>query len=525
MGLLSRCYNLVMQKQIRELITPAWLRSFAAIAMVLLTVSFMNTAVFPLFDTVNVYSREVATTANALAFIALGIVAFLAPARLNSTVLNVAAFVLLVAAALLIPCALTFDNTGLMHLSATVVGIARAWAMMSTALAASTLSRAQLGSGIAAAFLFFYPCDILALSCPIIVSVTLFLGLPLVSLLLSSRDAAPALKAASAAEPPLDLVVTQPNTFLPLGNQIFVCLFLFRVAYGFALRFGEEAGTPLISTWAVLAVACVVIYMLLAKKSLPIDALVNWSLLLVIVGFYAVATGSSIAPHLGVTLLSAGSTLFDMVSWMILVAIMARNIYGATAVFAWGHGLMGIGTILGAQLAVHYNAVLLTEDMPLLVLSGCFIVLFAAYALFVLRDCSFAKMIAEIVPASPGESAAADVEEAPVAEQTTAIGGGAEHASGGEQPEATALAAEAAEPSAPVPLTVEERCARIAERFKLTKREAEVLGMLARGRNRAYIEETLVVSRNTVNSHVKHIYAKLDVHSHQELLDIVEDEE
>ena len=31
-----------------------------------------------------------------------------------------------------------------------------------------------------------------------------------------------------------------------------------------------------------------------------------------------------------------------------------------------------------------------------------------------------------------------------------------------------------------------------------------------------------VVSRNTVTSHIKHIYAKLGVHSQQELIDLVE---
>ena len=516
-----------MRIQIRELLTAAWLRSFLAIAMVLLTVSFMNNAVFPLFDTVSAYSREVATTANVLAFVTIGIAAFLAPARLSSAVLNVAAFVCLLSAAILLPCALTFESTALLHLAATVIGFARAWVMTSAALAASTLNRPQLGCCITAAFLVFYPCDIVALSCPIIVSVTLFLGLPLVSLLLSSYDADPVLKAASNAERPLDIAVTQPYTFLPLGNQIFVCLFLFRIAYGFALRFGEEAGTPLISTWAILAVACVAAYMLVARKSLPIDTAVSWSVLLVITGFYATATGNAIAPQLGVTLLSAGSTLFDMVSWMILVAIMARNVYGATAVFAWGHGLMGIGTILGAQIAVRNNEALLTNETSLLALCGFFIVLFAAYALLALRNCSFSKMIAEITPASPGESAAADVQEAPVAEQANqepdADGVTAESTQPATDSENASTAEE--QPPAPTPLTIEERCARIAERGKLTKREAEILGMLARGRNRAYIEESLVVSRNTVNSHVKHIYAKLDIHSHQELLDIVEAEE
>ena len=32
----------------------------------------------------------------------------------------------------------------------------------------------------------------------------------------------------------------------------------------------------------------------------------------------------------------------------------------------------------------------------------------------------------------------------------------------------------------------------------------------------------VVISRNTTKSHIKNIYGKLDVHSHQELIDLVE---
>ena len=47
--------------------------------------------------------------------------------------------------------------------------------------------------------------------------------------------------------------------------------------------------------------------------------------------------------------------------------------------------------------------------------------------------------------------------------------------------------------------------------------------MLARGRDRAYVQEQLVISRNTVKAHVRHIYEKLGVHSHQDLIDLVQD--
>ncbi len=63
---------------------------------------------------------------------------------------------------------------------------------------------------------------------------------------------------------------------------------------------------------------------------------------------------------------------------------------------------------------------------------------------------------------------------------------------------------------------------KIADRYGLSEREREVFRYLARGRSQTYIREQLVLSKNTVSSHVKHIYQKMNVHSRQELLDIVE---
>lgn len=52
--------------------------------------------------------------------------------------------------------------------------------------------------------------------------------------------------------------------------------------------------------------------------------------------------------------------------------------------------------------------------------------------------------------------------------------------------------------------------AALARHARLTKREAEVLGMLARGRTGRSIAFELGISTNTVKTHVRHIYAKLD---------------
>ena len=65
-------------------------------------------------------------------------------------------------------------------------------------------------------------------------------------------------------------------------------------------------------------------------------------------------------------------------------------------------------------------------------------------------------------------------------------------------------------------------CVVVVDRYRLSRREADVLDLLARGRDVPYIAEELVISKNTVRSHIKSIFAKTGVHSRQELIDLVE---
>lgn len=64
----------------------------------------------------------------------------------------------------------------------------------------------------------------------------------------------------------------------------------------------------------------------------------------------------------------------------------------------------------------------------------------------------------------------------------------------------------------------------IARDKRLSPREREVFALLARGRNRAYIREELVIGDETVKSHIKNVYRKCELHSQQELIDMVEAE-
>ncbi|OUO89708.1 hypothetical protein B5F40_09975 [Gordonibacter sp. An230] len=84
------------------------------------------------------------------------------------------------------------------------------------------------------------------------------------------------------------------------------------------------------------------------------------------------------------------------------------------------------------------------------------------------------------------------------------------------------LAAEAV-PDEPDPIC--RRCFVLAERFALSPRETDVLVAFAHGRNVSYLAERLCLSPNTIRTHSKTLYAKLGVHSKQELLNLVDEVE
>ena len=68
------------------------------------------------------------------------------------------------------------------------------------------------------------------------------------------------------------------------------------------------------------------------------------------------------------------------------------------------------------------------------------------------------------------------------------------------------------------------KCSAVADRYLLSRKETEVMFLLAKGYKSAQIQETLFISEGTANTHMRHIYRKLDVHSQRELMDLVDAE-
>lgn len=61
--------------------------------------------------------------------------------------------------------------------------------------------------------------------------------------------------------------------------------------------------------------------------------------------------------------------------------------------------------------------------------------------------------------------------------------------------------------------------------YGLSSRELEVMALFAQGRSANWIAENLCISKNTVRTHLRAVYAKLDVHTRQELLDFISGKE
>ena len=228
-------------------------------------------------------------------------------------------------------------------------------------------------------------------------------------------------------------------------------------------------------------------------RRLVADALYRVSALLVFAGFLLVPLSFNgldrpAGFHMSSMLLYAGSDCFSVLTYYLIAAVGSRNPAGAlsTSAFAIAAGWLGIGC--GALLVQSIEALGALDGSTLLWSSAIVTFLFMTYNFVAMRGFSFEDAIKGVRPAHPTPARAA-ADEA------------------GEDPDTSQL---------------EESCENVIRRFGLTPREGDVLRLLARGRTSPVIQEKLFLSHNTVKTHVRHIYAKMDIHSQQELIDIVE---
>lgn len=206
----------------------------------------------------------------------------------------------------------------------------------------------------------------------------------------------------------------------------------------------------------------------------------------------------------------------------------ARVYLGARCAYALSDivgSLVGDGALAGADpFAIAHSA-------SFALMAGVGLLVTVALVL-VLKRGGF-SFIESAEGATAGEDGLVDNTPHAAADDSAADGGvAADDAAASEHGDEAATAVEevADIPPAPsiavgaAPLTPHEaivaRCAQLSERFALSEREGEVVVLIAEGRSSARIQEELSISAGTVNYHTRNIYAKLGVHSRQEIIDM-----
>lgn len=69
--------------------------------------------------------------------------------------------------------------------------------------------------------------------------------------------------------------------------------------------------------------------------------------------------------------------------------------------------------------------------------------------------------------------------------------------------------------------SIEEKCDRLAKRYKLSPKEREIVSLLEQGNSTEDVTNMLYISIYTTRTHIRNIYAKLDVHSRKELSELL----
>lgn len=492
---------------------PATLRACAALTLALLSSFIVNTMLFPNVALVMPVAREISTYSGAAFSIAVAVAAYVRPSLMREGVWSVACLASTVGAAILLYLGVLTNNTTLLLLGAPFGGLGSAWLAVLTGIGLANLGAARAMIAVPAGFVLEYAfrCGLMALGLPssMGLATVAFVTALVASYLFIRRGAREILNSIHDSTAPTVLNITSPSSYVSFSSLAFVSILLFNIACGFAL--GGANSTPSVAgaliSFIPVTIALVVV---VARGSISTDALYRGSMLLVFAGFlttplllFGGADPFNMQAH--GTLLSAGSDLFNVLMYCFIAAVGARNKLGAVSVSASFLATQWLGIGIGAPVAQFVNEISTSNATVAAWITMAITFAFVAYNYVGMRNYSFAETIEGITPAhteslmknANGEEAAAQLaEEAEPAEDLQ------------QKSDETAF---------------ETACAAVAEKHRLTARETEVFELLARGRTSPVIQEKLVLSHNTVKTHVRHIYAKLDVHSQQELISMVEE--
>lgn len=270
----------------------------------------------------------------------------------------------------------------------------------------------------------------------------------------------------------------------------------------------------------------------------------------------AVAAGILVTPLLGGTgfgsqFITVAYNCFVLVIWCLLAYVAYSSRLSPILVFGLGRGASALGTTFGWLAGLEIVRSQGDGSLSLEVISVVMVFALLVVSMLVLNDRLIGDALrpeerirgdAAEVPAqgagSAGEAAFADRRGAEdrrsAADGEGAWDGGTGRSGASEMGEVGEMGGAGASlaDGSPGGAAAGERrsgpyrmrCDAVAEHYGLSPRERDVFDLLVRGRSIDYIAQNLTISFNTAKSHIRHIYVKTDVHSRQELIDLIDRE-
>lgn len=459
-------------------------RSFVA-CTVSLTLSFaeawlLNFAAFPLFDPVYLWTREASAIIGGIALVVVAIASYWHPNIFSYKRMTVWTLGFMGAGITALCLGFATSLPLILVGGAAAITVGSKLSNILVGFSCVGLGLRKLSCSVSLAYLAAYGMRSIFTLMPSLLNLAAFCLVPLIALMPVLPLARAEFDRLHNAESPAQMALGSPSSVLPFGHQLFVTLLVFRFIYGFTLSFGEIDRTPAVALIALVPLSFIFVYVVLSRDRFTPDVLFQASLLCSVAGFLLLPVGGETAPAVS-ALLSFSTGCFEIFMYFMLIALGSKNVVNALPLLAWGNAMASLGTLLGANVGRMAN--LVAADSTLMVfISGSIVFVMVAYIVIVQRAFDFAGLIQRLTP-----------------------------------PHDFTVVAHAFDESR----LLEERCRALGRARGLTAREQEVFEYLARGRNIRFVQEKLTVSYNTVRTHVSHIYAKLDVHSHQELIDLV----
>lgn len=302
------------------------------------------------------------------------------------------------------------------------------------------------------------------------------------ALFFASASAAPVLAKYRNIQSPYNLAGTNPFSFIPLNSSFFGLFFVISLVYGYISRGDASGAIDPLSVFTLAPLLVLSVCYLIQRTTLSADTLFKGGACFVIVALVIELAYPGQAHSLVRSVSLAGSELYDLVFyWYALSIVGSKNETAVLPMLTYGRSVLALGSFIGllfrdisTQLS-GYSAIL--SPIPLCVIAF----LFLAYIVIMRNAFLFDDLAERIRPVGA-------IENLTDADCTKTA------------------------------LPRKELDDYLKEFYLLTAREIEVYELLRLGRDCNFVQKELLISRNTVRSHIRSIYTKLDIHSHQDLI-------